>query len=70
MSRVKLGERGKKDKSAPQAHGRACLKSLKQEGAWGIRGSEGEPIWLELRERRVRGMRSDRRIQQGLLDHV
>lgn len=56
MSRIKLGERGKRDKSAPRVCERACGNTLWQEGAWDIRGNEGEPIWLELRKKKVKGM--------------
>lgn len=56
MRRIKLGEREKRDKSTPQVCGGICVNTLWQEGAWDIRGNEGEPIWLELREKKVKGM--------------
>lgn len=51
---VKERAMGKAGGRALYVEERACAKALRYESSWHIQGTEGGPVWLELRTKWVR----------------
>jgi hypothetical protein len=60
MSRIKTGERWRRRIKVQFRHiYKGRCEGLKQKGKKTVRGNEGWLLWLELTEKRGRGMRRD-----------